>query len=319
MAKNVSIINFKGGVGKTTLAFHLATYLAKTSRVLLIDVDHQSSLSIVVLGAPLWEKLVLKGLTSNRIFESFCNRKIPMPGMEIVTQNPIYERHGRKHYKENYQNLDFVAAQFELDDTEIDLASTTYGGALLSDWDKRTLIATWLDNIKADTAYDYVVFDCPPATKIMSQNALAASDCFVIPVVPDDLSSRGVTHFRNLVKDKIDGKLEHLRTTARVPPELVPRNYVPETRLAGIAPFLAKTSGNAASGLTNIHTEQLAALRRLWKKDVMDVVIKNMIGIPESVNAGWPVWDNLGLKNVTASVRKTMSDLCEGLKERIDI
>ena len=48
MAKRISIINFKGGVGKTTLAFHLGAGLAKfhNARVLLIDVDHQSSLSI---------------------------------------------------------------------------------------------------------------------------------------------------------------------------------------------------------------------------------------------------------------------------------
>jgi chromosome partitioning protein len=38
--KKVSIINFKGGVGKTTLSFHLATHLAREHRVLLIDVDH---------------------------------------------------------------------------------------------------------------------------------------------------------------------------------------------------------------------------------------------------------------------------------------
>ena len=44
MAKRISIINFKGGVGKTTLAFHLGTGLARlNTRVLLIDMDHQSS------------------------------------------------------------------------------------------------------------------------------------------------------------------------------------------------------------------------------------------------------------------------------------
>ena len=47
MAKRISIINFKGGVGKTTVAFHLATGLSRyyDARVLLVDVDHQSSLS----------------------------------------------------------------------------------------------------------------------------------------------------------------------------------------------------------------------------------------------------------------------------------
>ena len=137
--------------------------------------DHQSSLSIVVLDPELWEKCVKGQRTVNRVFESFCNRKIPMPKAEIVIENA---------FEDDYPNLDFVSAQFELDDTEIDLASTTYGNANLSDWEKRTLLADWMDQIDAQKHYDYVVFDCPPATKIVSQNALAASDCYVIPVIP---------------------------------------------------------------------------------------------------------------------------------------
>lgn len=123
--KTVSIINFKGGVGKTTLSLHLAAFLARDHRVLLIDVDHQSSLSIVVLGAPLWEKCVKQQNTVNRVFESFCNRKIAMPKTEIVINNAFGQRD--KRYEDFYPQLDFVSAQFELDDTEIDLASTNYG------------------------------------------------------------------------------------------------------------------------------------------------------------------------------------------------
>lgn len=212
--KRISIINFKGGVGKTTLSLHLAAFLARQRRVLLIDVDHQSSLSIVVLGESLWQASVKKQRTVNLVFESFCNRKIPLPNAEIVITNAFNKKDKRYDF---YPNLDFVSARFELDDTEIDLASINYGNPYLSDWQKRTLLADWLDLIKAETHYDYVVFDCPPATKIMSQNALAASDCYVIPVIPDDLSSRGVTHFRNLVQEKIDGKLAFLRTSAHVP------------------------------------------------------------------------------------------------------
>src|SRR6202451_917827 len=206
--KKVSIINFKGGVGKTTLSLHLAAYLArKEKNVLLIDVDHQSSLSIVVLGAPLWEKCFKTQKTVNRIFQSFCNRKVPMPGAEIVIKNAIGIRVIYSNSKALYPTLDFVSAQFELDDTEIDLASTNYGNANLSDWEKRTLLSSWLDHIGPQYHYDYVILVCPPATKIVSQNALAASDRYIIPVIPDELSSRGVTHFRSLVQDKIDGKL----------------------------------------------------------------------------------------------------------------
>jgi chromosome partitioning protein len=313
--QKASVINFKGGVGKTTLSLHLACFLAIKHRVLLIDIDHQSSLSIVVLGPKLWEKCVKEQRTVNRLFQSFCNRKIAMPKTEIIVKNAFGEKDPTA--KDFYPNLDFVSAQFELDDTEIDLASTNYGNANLSDWEKRTLLAGWLDQINADAYYDYVIFDCPPATKIVSQNALAASNSYIIPVIPDELSSRGVTHFRSLVQNKIDSKLEYLRTSAQVPNTDVPTNFVCSTRLAGIVPFLVKHAGRARSGLTNIHTEQIAALRRTWKDDMIKTIGKNKIGVPEAVNAGWPVW-NWKANNVTAAVQIMMTSICQELKTRID-
>jgi len=183
-----------------------------------------------------------------------------MPKAEIVIKNAIGERN--KKTKDFYPNLDFVSAQFELDDTEIDLASTTYGNANLSDWEKRTLLAGWLDQIDAHKHYDYVVFDCPPATKIVTKTLLLRAIPMLSRSYQMNLSSRGVTHFRNLVHDKIDGKLAYLKSSARVPDTDVPKNFVPDTRLAGIVPFLVKHAGRARSGYTNIHTEQIAALRR---------------------------------------------------------
>lgn len=311
--KKASIINFKGGVGKTTLSFHLACHLAKEHRVLLIDVDHQSSLSVVVLRA-LWEKQVAANNSVNRVFESFCNRKVTMPADEIVVKNAMHAKDKRYDF---YPKLDFVSAQFELDDTEIDLASTNYGNAVLSDWEKRTLLASWLDGIDAKKRYDYVLFDCPPATKIVSQNALASSNCYIIPVIPDELSSRGVTHFQGLVKTKIDEKLKYLKTNARIDKEQTPTNYVPNTTMAAIVPFIVKQAGRAASGFTNIHTEQLADLRDKWKSAVIDTIGRNYIGIPEAVNAGWPVW-NYGGGNATPDVKSMMTKICTELKSRID-
>jgi len=314
--KKVSIINFKGGVGKTTLSLHLAAYLAgQESNVLVIDVDHQSSLSIVVLGAKLWEKCVNEQRTINRVFQSFSNpKKVPMPGVELIIANAIGERGRYKNSKTLYPTLDFVSAQFELDDTEIDLASTNYGNANLSDWDKRTLLACWLDKINAQGHYDYVLFDCPPATKIVSQNALAASDAYIIPVIPDELSSRGVSHFRNLVQNKIDSKLDYLKTSAQVAPQDVPVNFVPDTRLAGIVAFLVKHAGRARSGFTNIHTEQIASLRRKWGTDMIQTIGQNYIAIPEAVNEGLPVW----MFDKTPKAQTMMTKICAELKTRID-
>lgn len=205
-----------------------------------------------MMGGELWEESAASRRTCNTIFESFCNRKVALPGAEIIQRNPL---HVRSPQYDIYPHLDLVPAQFELDDTEIEMASTTIGSPMLSEWHKRTLMAEWLDHVGADEAYDYIVFDCPPATKLVSQNALAASDFFVIPVIPDVMSSRGVTHFRNLVTHKIDKKLEFLRTGASVSEKDVPKAYSPTTKMAAIVPFMAKSAGNALSGLTNIHTE----------------------------------------------------------------
>ncbi|WP_417822369.1 ParA family protein [Terasakiella sp.] len=312
--KKVSIINFKGGVGKTTLSLHFACYLAQNHKVLLIDIDHQSSLSLVVLRQYIWEQHVNSGYTINRVFEAFCNPDIPTPGSEIIIQNPFYRRDQRFNL---YPNLDFVSAQFELDETEIDLASTNYGNVILSDWKKRTLLASWLDHIEANKHYDYVIFDCPPATKIVSQNALSCSNSYIVPVIPDELSSRGVTHFQGLVERKIDNKLIFLRDTARIPYEQCPSNYVERTGMAAIAPTLVKTAGRAASGFTNIHTEQLGALRRQWRNAVLKTEGINYIGVPEAVNAGWPVWNYTG-QNANNTVIGMMSDICSELKTRVD-
>lgn len=313
MATKLSIINFKGGVGKTSLAFHLACFLSKENRVLIIDIDHQSSLSIVILGGKLWEGYSSRGETSNRIFESFCNRHVDMPNDEIIVSNPFYLRDSRYNF---YPSLDLVPAQFELDDTEIELASTTIGGPTVSEWDKRTLLADWIDEVDAENEYDYIIFDCPPATKLVSQNALAASDYFLIPVIPDEMSSRGVTHFRNLVRNKIDAKLTFLKQTAGISDANTPDSYVPNTNIAGIIPFMAKPAGAAASGLTNLHTRQIRQLRRQWGTDMLSSVGKHMSGVAEAMDSGWPVW-NTYARNATSAVRAMMTRICREIEGRI--
>jgi len=312
--KVVSVINFKGGVGKTTLSLHLASFLAKTHNVLLIDIDHQSSLSIVLLGASKWEELVATGMTINSVFESYSNRKVAMPGNEIIVNFPSQFR---KAMWPRYDTLDFVCAQFELDDTEIDLASTNYGNVSQSEWEKRTLLPEWLDQISADERYDYVIIDCPPATKIVSQNAIASSHGVIVPVIPDEMSSRGVTHFASLIKTKVDDKLAFLKEAARIRDEDVPSSYVETTSLAAIVPSIIKTAGNAASGMTNIHTQQLAALKRQWGASVLEKMSKNYIGVPEATNAGKPVWDYWG-QNSKPKVKRMMRGVCQALQERID-
>jgi len=314
MAIKISTINFKGGVGKTTLTFHLAAHLAKKSKVLVVDVDHQSSLSIVMMGSKLWQEAVNSKKTCNSIFESFCNRKVKSPSDEIIHKNILHMRSPEEN--DFYPNLDLVPAQFELDDTEIEMASTTMGSPIISEWHKRTLLAEWLDSVDANNKYDYIIFDCPPATKLVSQNAIAASDYFIVPVIPDAMSTRGVTHFRSLVNLKIDKKLEFLRASASITDSDTPKSYTPTTKLAAIVPFMAKTAGNAASGLTNNHTEQLAALRRQWKTDIIKTVVPSLTGIPEALNMGWPIWTAYPTENISRAI-EPLEKACNEIEKRL--
>jgi chromosome partitioning protein len=80
---------------------------------------------------------------------------------------------------------------------------------------------------------------------------------------------------------------------------------------------MAKTAGNAASGMTNLHTQQIAKLNRQYKGDVLKSVIKHLTAVPESMDAGWPVWNRVGFPNVTAPRSKMMRDLCLEIEARI--
>jgi chromosome partitioning protein len=119
MAKLISIINFKGGVGKTTLAFNLAVGLVRyhqPCRVLLVDVDHQSSLSIVCLGGAEWQKAAQDGRTINGIFETFVGQRRDMPGSKIICENPLALQHNSWRYmnpESPYRHLDLVPASLQ--------------------------------------------------------------------------------------------------------------------------------------------------------------------------------------------------------------
>ena len=130
------------------------------------------------------------------------------------------------------------------------------------------------------------------------------------------MSSRGVTHFRKLVTEKIDKKLAFLKVGAGISAKDTPKAYVPTTKMAAIVPFLAKHAGNAASGLTNIHTEQLATLSLLWGNDMIKTVVKNFTGVAEAMDAGWPVWTAYETQNIKKSI-PMLRNTCAEIQARL--
>jgi chromosome partitioning protein len=172
----------------------------------------------------------------------------------------------------------------------------------------------WLEETGVDEEFDYIIFDCPPATKIVSQNAIAASHGYIVPVIPEAVMERGAPHLAGMVRDGIDKRLKALATlgSARL-------MHVPDTALAGIAVTRIQTSGNANSGYTNDHTQHLQSLRRFWKKDLVEPYIEAGTGISQALADGEPVYEQPHTQNIGGRGINTMyQKLTEALKNRID-
>ena len=314
MAKRISIINFKGGVGKTTLSFHLATGLARfhdRQRVLLIDMDHQSSLSIVCLGAQGWENAIQEQKSIGEVFRPFVGQSPNLPAGEIIVRNPMEGRFG---WRNQYRSLDIVPAGLELDNIEIELTASHHGNAIHSEWNKRTLICRWIEENNLDSEYAYIIFDCPPATKIVSQNAIAASHGYVIPVVPEAVMERGAPHLHEMIRTGIDARLNALSAMG------AQRNaHVPATALVGLVITRIQTSGRAESGYTNDHTQHLASLERYWGDDLLEPYIVQGTGLSQALSEGVPVYDRSRTQNVGGrGLHQQFQELTLELKQRVD-
>lgn len=311
MAKRISVINFKGGVGKTTFAFQFGAGLARfhQARVLLMDMDHQSSLSIVCLTGAEWAKIVKSDWTVCEIFKPFI-------GQSTFPDDTIIEKEAIKQasYLPYYKKLDLVPASLQLDDIEIDLTASHHGNAIHSEWDKRTLVCRWLEENNIDGEYDYIIFDCPPATKIVSQNAIAASHGYILPVVPEAVMERGAPHLASMIRNGIDARLNALASMG------ARRSmHVPNTQLVGVVITRIQTAGRAHSGYTDDHTQHLASLQRQWGRSLIQPYIEAGTGISQALAEGIPVYDrgytqNVGGRGFDVSYRQ----LTAALKTRID-
>ena len=145
----VSIVNLKGGVGKTTTAVNLAYELAVRHgrRVLLIDADHQGNAS-KFYGAD-----AAKGSLADL-----------MEG----------QKYTRLVQPTSYRNLDILPSDMGL--LSADLSLVAAGASC------RNCLPDLRAAVQADNRYDCMVIDCPPAFTAASVSAIAASSAVIIPI-----------------------------------------------------------------------------------------------------------------------------------------
>jgi chromosome partitioning protein len=154
----ISVVNQKGGVGKTTTAVNLAAYLGKESqKTLLIDADPQGN-TTSGLG-------IAKKEQEYTTYDVMVNN-VPLNDAIIDTK---------------YQNLSLVPANIDLTGAEVELINMP---------DREKILSAAMQKIKND--FDYIIIDCPPSLGQMTVNALTASDYILIPVQAEYYALEGL-------------------------------------------------------------------------------------------------------------------------------
>ena len=191
----VSVINYKGGVGKTTLTANLGAELAtRGRRVLLIDLDPQASLTFSLYPASEWEAELAPDKTVLHWFRAFIEGR-PVELHKFVVSPPVVNDVVRR----NGGRLDLIASHLGLIDIDLDLAASLGGArfqAMSPDFLPvyRVLAGALAD--PAFAAYDTVLVDCAPNFNMVTRTALVASDHVLIPARPDYLSTLGIDFLR---------------------------------------------------------------------------------------------------------------------------
>jgi chromosome partitioning protein len=177
MARKICFINYKGGVGKTSLIVNTAAALAKLGqRVLLCDFDTQSNASIWLLKLDRWNKINAAG--EGAVYSIFDPGRAQVK--DLVIKSVVEGKDGEKLLP----GLDLVPTTFNLVDLENEFTGDP----------KRPHYLVFHEQLAAIEAnYDFILFDCPPNILRASQCAVFSSGEIYVPVNPDALSLIGFT------------------------------------------------------------------------------------------------------------------------------
>jgi chromosome partitioning protein len=168
----LSSINLKGGVGKTTMSVNFAAYCGlRKLRTLLIDLDPQTNATFSTIGVEKWEQEAQKRGT---IADLLGARSHVSAEGAVKTAREVL-------CKDVFTNVDLIPSHLDLFTVDLDLAGATA---------RERKLAKALKPIENE--YDIIICDCPPNLTLPTQNALAISTHYVVPVSLDFLSTLGI-------------------------------------------------------------------------------------------------------------------------------
>nr|WP_174819419.1 AAA family ATPase [Ruegeria lacuscaerulensis] len=186
-AKVVSVANFKGGVGKTSTAAHLAMSAALDGyKVLVIDLDSQASMTSILGGnvADEWQTvfpLIAKDYARAVQQENQVRAAAEQPEIQLdeTLREALTIRPHDVIQKTHWPNIDLIGAQLNLYWAEFQIPVWRMG---LRSWPLWDGLTNFLNDDGVLDAYDVIFLDTPPALGYLTINALAAADILLVPL-----------------------------------------------------------------------------------------------------------------------------------------
>ncbi|MDC1146178.1 AAA family ATPase [Candidatus Pelagibacter sp.] len=167
----ISVINQKGGVGKTTTVINLAAGLAKQEKkILVIDLDPQGN-ATTGLGLSNIEN-------SNKTIYGVLNGSMTIS--EVIK-------------KTEFKNLDIVTSNVDLSGLEVETAGDNERAFIL-----KVKLAAYLNDSGA--SYDYILIDCPPSLSLLTVMALVSSNSLVVPLQTEFFALEGLTQLMKTIE-----------------------------------------------------------------------------------------------------------------------
>jgi chromosome partitioning protein len=190
-ARLISVINMKGGVGKSTTTCSLAETLAlhQRRRVLVVDLDPQTNASIMLAGPEKWNAMRENERTLDFYFESYMAQQRPKPFKQLL-EHKVTDLKGKP-------DVSLCASAPEFRIVERDLIENFVKKGYHIDAIQKWICERFANGIKTIiNDYDYILIDCPPGISLFAEAALIAADAILVPTIPDYVSRLGLITFR---------------------------------------------------------------------------------------------------------------------------